>query len=215
MVRRGRTLTGSGPMLADCAIALKEWSILCTALAEGHSLLLLRKGGVAEGPRGFTVEHSEFWLLPTRFHQSAEELTSELAPRLAEAAAAPPPAGTLQLDLYAEVADLFRVEREEDLRRLEGWHGLSLQTARERFHYRRPGLTLLLLRVYRRPSPWTISDRPEYAGCHSWVRLDRSLPTTGLVPVMSAAEFERRRAELLAALSGLPPPSPVWEGMGP
>lgn len=201
-------------MLAECSIALKEWSVLCTALAEGNSLLLLRKGGLAEGPRGFTVEHSEFWLLPTRFHQSAEELAPELAPRLAEAAAAAPPAGTLQLDLYAEVADLFRVEREEDLGRLEGRHGLSLQTARERFHYRRPGLTVLLLRVSRRPSPWTIPDRPEYGGCHSWVPLDRSLPTTGLVPVMSAEAFESRRAELLAALSGLPHQSPLWETRG-
>jgi hypothetical protein len=202
-------------MLAECSIALKEWSVLCAALAQGRYLLLLRKGGLAEGPRGFTVEHPEFWLLPTRFHQSADELAPELTPLLAEVAAVLPPAGSLGLDLYAEVSDLFRIEREDDLTRLEGRHGLSPQTVHERFHYRRPGLSLLVLRVYRRPAPWMIPDRPEYAGCHSWVPLDRPLATAGVVPVLSDAEFERRRTELADALSGLPHQSPVRQGEGP
>lgn len=201
-------------MLAECSLALKEWSVLCAALARGRHLLLLRKGGLAEGPRGFTIEHPEFWLLPTRFHQSAEELAPELTPLLAEAAASLPPPGSLHLELYAQVADLFRVESEADLARLEGWHGLSPQTVRQRFHYRRPGLSLLVLRVYRRPEPWTIPDRPEYAGCHSWVPLDRPLTTAGVVPVLSADEFERRRRELAAALSGLPHQRPVADGPG-
>ncbi len=201
-------------MLAECSIALKEWSVLCAALAQGRHLLLLRKGGLAEGPRGFTVEHPEFWLLPTRFHQSADELAPELTPLLAEAAAALPPPGSLLLELYAQVADLFRVEREADLACLEGLHGLSLRTARERFHYRRPGLTVLLLRVYRRPSPWTIPDRAEYAGCHSWVPLDRPLATAGLVPVVNDEEFEARRRKLRTDLSGLSPLHPMPEGEG-
>ena len=33
--------------------ALKEWAVLVEALAEGGQTFLLRKGGIAEGKRGF------------------------------------------------------------------------------------------------------------------------------------------------------------------
>lgn len=199
-------------MAPETAIALKEWSVLCAALHRGWCPLLARKGGVAEGPRGFEVELPEFWLLPTRFHQSADELSPRVAPLLSEAAAASPPAGLLRLSLYAVVVDAFRVETESQLPRLAGLHGLSDAAVHSRFHYRRPGLTLLLPRIYFRDEPWVVTDRPEYAGCHSWVPLVEPLATDGLRPVLPDAEFEAGRAAVLTALGDLPRSSPAAAG---
>lgn len=50
-------------------IAFKEWAIVCRAIAEGRQTLILRKGGIAEKRGGFEVEHREFFLFPTLFHQ--------------------------------------------------------------------------------------------------------------------------------------------------
>ena len=58
-----------------CRIALKEWGVVCRALATGVQAVLLRKGGISEPGGVFRCEHDEFWLYPTRFHQGAESLT--------------------------------------------------------------------------------------------------------------------------------------------
>jgi len=47
---------------------------ICDALAEGRQSLILRKGGIAEGPRGFVPEHDTFWLYPTHVHQAEQGL---------------------------------------------------------------------------------------------------------------------------------------------
>ena len=57
-----------------CQIAFKEWAAVCAALAAGRQTIILRKGGIAEGPAGFVPQHGQFWLLPTRFHQRPEKL---------------------------------------------------------------------------------------------------------------------------------------------
>ena len=42
------------------------------ALGRGEQIVILRKGGIAEGRGGFRAEHDRFWLFPTRFHQQSE-----------------------------------------------------------------------------------------------------------------------------------------------
>jgi hypothetical protein len=170
-------------MLPENHWALKEWGVVCAAIAAGRQTLLLRKGGVAEGAAGFTVEHPEFWLLPTRFHQSLAQLRPEAAELLADAARLEPPPGILRLDLYAVVTAVEHVVDESRLEALVPKQVLSAQTARERFHYRRPGLYALRFDVFRRESPHEMEDRPEYGGCHSWVPLAQRLPTDLLRPV--------------------------------
>ncbi len=56
-----------------CAVAFKEWSGVCDALADGRQSILLRKGGIREEPGAgrFVPEHREFWLYPTGVHQAA------------------------------------------------------------------------------------------------------------------------------------------------
>ena len=50
----------------------KEWAVIVEALGQGEQIVILRKGGIAEGRDGFRAEHERFWLFPTRFHQQAE-----------------------------------------------------------------------------------------------------------------------------------------------
>jgi hypothetical protein len=168
-------------MLEENAWALKEWAVVCAALATGRQTVVLRKGGIAEGPRGFQVDHGEFWLLPTRFHQALDDLQPGASDLLSSVSAPPP--GQLRLDLYAIVRDVAYIDREEGLDAYLRRQILSADTVRERFHYRRSGLFALELSVYRAPEAIILADRPEYAGCHSWVPLHDPISTRGLVPV--------------------------------
>ena len=59
-----------------------------------------------------------------------------------------------------------------------------------RFAYRRPGLYVLPVRVYRAAHSVDLAETPEYAGCRSWVELDRDLPTEGARPVLDDKAFD-------------------------
>src|SRR4051794_5706629 len=67
-------MTAENPLPPTCATAFKEWSGVCQALGDGRQSLILRKGGIAEGPAGFVPEHEVFWLYPTRVHQAQQGL---------------------------------------------------------------------------------------------------------------------------------------------
>ncbi len=56
--------------------AFKEWAAIVEALGAGEQILLLRKGGIAEGRGGFQVKNQRFWLYPTFFHAQLEESKS-------------------------------------------------------------------------------------------------------------------------------------------
>lgn len=178
--------------------ALKEWAVVCAALAAGRQTILLRKGGIAEGPDGFVVPHPEFWLLPTQFHQSTDQLRPDAA-RLVQSLKEPI-AGTIAVSLYATVKSVHHLDSETLLFQLADQQVLSQQTIRDRFQYRQPGLFLLTLRVYQQRAPHEILDRPEYAGCHSWVELTDELATAELVPVLDDDEFASRAARLSALI---------------
>jgi hypothetical protein len=170
-------------MLAENAIALKEWAAVCAALESGRQTVLLRKGGIAEGPRGFRIEHAEFWLYPTQFHQDASQLSEDGRSLLTIAQQAIPEAGRISVSLYA-VCDL--VEFVEDVDRLAEFrdrHVLSDAAVQQRFHYRSPGLYVATVRVLRREPVCDVPELPRYAGCKSWVELDQALVTDGLEPV--------------------------------
>ncbi len=181
-------------------VALKEWAAVCAALAAGRQTLILRKGGVAEGPGGFQPEHGEFWLLPTRFHQRPAALGEAERHFFDEAQADLPPDDRLRIRHYAVVADVIELADPARLPGLEPLHVYGEWTVRERFHYRRPGLFLLAVRIYRAPQAFEIPVWPELAGCHSWVELPAALGTAGLVPVIGDEEFAQRLREVRRAV---------------
>mgnify|MGYP001147120489 CR=1 FL=1 len=49
--------------------ALKEWNVAVNALANGHTIMLLRKGGIREQRGNFTIAHQQVLLYPTFEHQ--------------------------------------------------------------------------------------------------------------------------------------------------
>jgi hypothetical protein len=166
--------------------ALKEWAVICRALAAGRQAVLLRKGGIAETAGEFRVEHDRFWLLPTYVHQQRAGIKPEALPLLAEVEADRPPEARLRLDHFAEVA---RVHHLADASRLASLHLWSEETIQSRFTYRQPGLFLLAVRVYRSDHIHEIADTPHYAGCRSWVELDEELPTGEAQPVLDDGSF--------------------------
>lgn len=182
-----------GPPPESCAVALKEWAGVCDALADGRQAILLRKGGVAEGPGGFAPAHDAFWFWPTFTHEAEQGLRVP-SPRDDS------PPGTASIRLLARLKSATFIDDLDTLARLEPFHAWTAETIRKRFEYRRPGLWLFDVRVHRRAEPFLVRATPEQAGCRSWVELAEPLPTTGLAPVLRDAEAARLRSRWQAAL---------------
>jgi hypothetical protein len=181
--------------------AFKEWAVICAALGTGRQSLILRKGGIHEGRAGFRVEHPEFWLFPTNFHQAIDDLTPSYHELWDNVRRQLPQIGRISLRFYAVVDEVIDIDDEGPLPRLEGLHGWSDRVVTERFHYKCDGLFALLVRVFEHPTGFELPESPHFAGCRSWVDLPDELPTSGLRPVLTDAEHERQLARIRAALA--------------
>ncbi|MBW3628262.1 MAG: DUF1802 family protein [Gemmatimonadetes bacterium] len=181
--------------------ALKEWAAMEQILAAGSACVLLRKGGIWEKKDGFEMEHREFWIFPTHFHQNPHELAPEFKWALDPASQPPDAPDRIRIEHYAVVRDAFRVDDLETLLRLDGQHALDAATVESRFRYRgRPYLYVLVLRMYRMPTPHLVPNTLDYEGCVSWVTLDVPLSTNSALPVLSDSEFDSRRSEVIRRL---------------
>ena len=169
--------------------ALKEWAVICRALADGRQALLLRKGGIAERGGQFEVEHRRFWLFPTYVHQQKDGIVPEAVSLLEQAEAERPPQGLVRLTHFAEAVESYHVHDLAAVEKLAGLHIWSPPMVRARFDYRQPGLFVVLVRVYRLPQAFELPDTAAYAGCRSWVELDHALSVHGATPVLEAGAF--------------------------
>ncbi len=177
-------------MLPTSNRAFKEWAVICRALAEGRQILILRKGGIAEGRRGFEVTDSEFFLFPTFSHQAPESVVPEW--RDAIERCEEPETGTVVLSHYAVVADWTRIESMETLRALRDLHVWSDEEVEERFHrWSEAGLFILAVRAFELPRPVSLEMNEEYTGCKSWVTLLEQVPLAGARPILEDAPFDR------------------------
>ena len=173
-------------MLVQNRYALKEWATICDGLGRAEFILLVRKGGILEHRDGFEVEHSEFFLFPTRFHEKGETPSSQVT-----------------LEFYADVEEDQWVKDLEALRRLNGHHGLPWSDVEQRFHYgKEKGVHVLAIRAYRLVRPYVLADARTYDGCRSWVELDSEYPVERGVPVVDADEFRHRLESFRAVLHG-------------
>jgi hypothetical protein len=189
---------------AQCAIAFKEWTGVCRALAEGRQTILVRKGGIREQSGRFEPEHSAFWLYPTHVHEAQQGLRDETDGSAAGASS--DPADRVFLDALACVELLAFVTSEDALTALEPFHVWTPKTIRRRFAYRHPGLWVMSVRVFLREEPWSLVPTDEQLGCKSWVALDAPLDTNGLQAVLDQPAAEERLAQLRALLAGQPGP---------
>lgn len=177
------------------AIAFKEWAVICRALAAGRQSLIVRKGGIAEANGVFIPEHSRFWLYPTHFHEQQQKGVKAAAmPLLEEAERDRPVPGKLRLTNFVEVAGVQFVNSLDRALALDDVHVWSPDVIAQRFHYRTPGLYVLPVRVWQMP-PAEVWERPEFAGCKTWVDLGEGLPDAG-TPVLDDATHEERMAAI-------------------
>jgi hypothetical protein len=183
--------------------ALKEWAVLCDALAGGEIVALVRKGGIREQRAGFAVRHDRFLLYPTWFHEKSAELQPRFAARIAGAHRPPvrPPEGIIPIDLVADVAAVWHVRELERLRAIEPFHGMAWPAVVSRFEYRgTPELRVIAVRVLRLPVVHDVPETRRYQGCVSWVALDHAIDVAGARPVISDVELSSRIGTLTAAL---------------
>lgn len=186
-------------------IAFKEWAAVCAALASGRQAIILRKGGIAEDGGSFRPEHSRFWLYPTHFHEARQPgLKPEFLPLLEEAEANRPLTGTLRLTHFCEVAAVHRATDLERVLALDPFHVWTPETIEQRFHYRTPGLFVLLVRVYS-ADVVEVPERPVYAGCKTWVHLEPPVAIAAETPVLTTDRFEEIAADLATRLGGISP----------
>ena len=177
--------------------AFKEWAVVCRALGSGRQIIILRKGGIAEGPRGFEVTDKQFFLYPTYLHQ----LPTSVVPGWRDAfdQCVDPAPGSVTIGLYAIVASWVKVRTLEKLKALRNQHILADQVVEERFNrWAEEGVHALMVRVYELPEPVVIPELDTYAGCKSWLTLSEQVPLTGARPVLDDTEFEKRMNDVKA-----------------
>jgi hypothetical protein len=190
-------------------IAFKEWAVTVRALAEGEQLLTLRKGGVGEQARHFSLDHDRFFLYPTFDHQRNDLVRASHLPELRRALEegvwpdGDPPVQALTRDggigqpdrvrvrAWAEVAGHYTITDPRTVCELSPFYVWTTDYAEKRLAWKRHHpLHVLLLRTYRIPRPVTVRVKDEYGGCRSWLEITRDLPFEG-TPVLSDEEFER------------------------
>jgi hypothetical protein len=179
-------------------IALKEWRVVCDALAEGRQMLMLRKGGIYESGGEFEVEHRQFLFFPTYVHQNPLMLKSdiEVTPTKTEPNRA-------EIFVAGEITDIIQMKSREAMDMLYAEHIWTAPLIDMRFNYRPENpLYLLLIRAYRLPEPIEIENTLALAGCKSWVPLEESISTESAVPAMDDGEFNKRREIIMHFAQG-------------
>jgi len=197
--------------------AFKEWAVVVDVLGQGGQIVVLRKGGIREGARGFQVDHPSFFLFPTRFHQQGESVLPHARNRydaLLRSGSWPEP-DILRIECHAHVQAWHRLDSLKSVRRLRGLHIWRDEVIEERYHWGRDAnIYAMALRVFRLPHPVELPMIPEYGGCKSWVELARDIPIKDSIPVLDDAEFAERLREFTNRLvSSEPGPNAVSGGV--
>jgi hypothetical protein len=184
-------------------IAFKEWAVVVDALGRGEQLLILRKGGIAEGRDGFQVGHERFLLFPTLFHQQRENIVPAAQARYDAIAPALPGPETLRLEFVAEVVAARKLGSLAEAERLRGQHIWRDEVVSERFDWgKEQAIHALALRVRRLPRRIELPMLPSYGGCRSWIEVAEEIPTEGPVPVLDDDAFAEKLAAFVAATGG-------------
>ncbi|MBI4341669.1 MAG: DUF1802 family protein [Candidatus Omnitrophica bacterium] len=187
-------------IVADCAIALKEWATVIEAMGRGEQLVLIRKGGLIEPGSGFELAAPSFVFYPTFEHQAVQYLRQPFQGYFDLAKAARASEGQVRFGLFGQAAHAALAHDPEVVKRLEPFHVYNdaFLTQRLKWQPDQP-LMIVIVRAFRM-APKTILAAPQYAGCKSWVELDAPVALEQLVPVLDDAAFASRRREIESAL---------------
>jgi len=182
-------------------IAFKEWAVVADALGSGRQILILRKGGISEGRGGFKMEHPEFLLFPTLFHQQGESVIPEARARFAAMGPELPTEAELPVAHFARVAAWRQLESLAAAQALEGQHILRPEVVRDRFEWgREKAIFAIAVRVFRLAAPRRVPMLPAYGGCKSWIELAEEFDTADATPALDDAQFAHALRRFHAAL---------------
>ena len=184
--------------------AFKEWAVIVEALGRGQQILILRKGGIAEGRHGFQVDHSRFLLFPTQFHQQRSQVTPDgqalfdaLVPQM-------PPPDRLRIDYEATVTGWRKLGSLEEAMRLSGQHLWRSEVVQERFDWgREQAIFAMALRVGKLRQSLDLPFLPQYGGCRSWISLEVEDGQESSIPVLDSDAYRVRIDAIESALGGL------------
>ena len=181
--------------------AFKEWAIVVDALGRGEQIVILRKGGISEGSGGFQVDHPEFLLFPTLFHQQRDAVLAPAQQRYDAIAPHLPTTEKLRIEFLAKVAEWRRVDALADAERLRGQHIWRDEVIADRFEWgRTKNIFAIAVRVLRLPTMIELPMAAAYAGCKSWIELERDVDVRGATPVLDDKAFAAKLAQFTSAL---------------
>jgi hypothetical protein len=183
--------------------AFKEWAIIVDALTSGRQIIILRKGGLIEGPGGFKVEHPEFFLFPTLFHQQRESVLPEAQARFDEIMHLMPGPEVIRLECFARVEAWQKLESLSAAYALRGLHIWRDDVVEARFDWgRSKEIYAMAVRIFRLAAPVELPMRESYAGCKSWIELAEDIDTVDAHAVLDDTAFA---AQLLLFQKALDP----------
>jgi hypothetical protein len=176
--------------------AFKEWALVCGSIERGETSLIFRKGGIAEGRKGFQFKHRSFFLFPTFFHEQIERTRLGCDRNIA------PRSDRISISSFVEVEFATLVRDLKLIQSLESLHVLHASVLEERFRYdNQEGLHVAFLCAFRVTPVWELRFSPEFGGCRSWVMLPDPPADLNMERVLSEDEQNRRRS-LCAVLLG-------------
>jgi len=176
--------------------AFKEWALVCASIERGETSLIFRKGGIAEGPKGFRFQHRSFFLFPTYFHEQVERTRLSRERGLASVK------NELSITVFVEIEFSIFWRDLKLVQALETLHVLQPSVLEERFHWdKQEGLHVAFLRAVRVSPSWELPLRPSYGGCRSWVTLPEPPSSLRKEPILTDEEQNRRR-DLVVSVSG-------------
>ena len=182
--------------------AFKEWAVVVDALGRGEQILILRKGGIAEGRDGFQVEHPSFLLFPTLFHQQRESVIPAAQERFDKIARQLISTEIVRLDFFAEVVASRRIDSLSAAESLRGQHVWRDEIIAERFDWgRAKNLFALAVRIHQLPLTIELPILPAYGGCKSWVELEKEVSLVGAHPVLDQPAFDHKLQAFYSALN--------------
>lgn len=187
-------------MRTEIGVALKEWSAVTDALRSGRQTLLLRKGGIAERRKGFVVEHQSFLLYPSYAHQQIDFVKPEAVADY-EKQADPGGRMTLRFDTYADVVYATPLIEKAQAYGLGAYHIWNERFINQRLAWRpEEPVWLLVLRAFELAEPIEVEALRRYAGCRSWVNLERPVLIKDAKPVLGNLGFEKTKQDVLNSL---------------
>ena len=183
----------------DQCVGYKEWVAVSDALLEGRQHLLLRKGGIHEGRKGFSFRHDAFAVFPTRFHAQAAQIRG---PRPEGGGADEWEVGEeVFFEVWCEAVWAHTLSDWNQVKALEPFHVWTEDLVRERFDCGDvQQIHCALVRVYRLTEPFTVPYAKGYGGCRTWVNLPVRPPEL-MEPVVEDSAFEAARTAIETILS--------------